>query len=41
MISARIVRDHGGSISVESKPGEGTTFILKLPRLERRIRVLK
>ena len=41
MISARIVRGHGGSISVESKPGEGTTFILKLPRLERRIRVLK
>jgi len=41
MISARIVRDHGGTISVESKPNEGTAFTIKLPRLERRIRVLK
>ena len=41
MISARIVRDHGGTISVESKPDEGTAFTIKLPRLERRIRVLK
>lgn len=41
MVSARIVRDHGGSISAESKPGEGTVFTVKLPRLERRIRELK
>ncbi len=40
MISARIVRDHGGSIAVESKPNEGTTFTIRLPRLERRIRAL-
>lgn len=40
MISARIVRDHGGSIAVESRPNEGTTFTIRLPRLERRIRAL-
>ena len=26
-----IVKTHGGSIAVESKPGAGTTFILRLP----------
>ena len=41
MISSRIVRDHGGTIAAESKVGEGTLFTVKLPRLERRIRVLK
>ena len=41
MVSERIVRDHGGSISAESKPGEGTVFTVRLPRLERRIRELK
>lgn len=40
MITARIVRDHGGTIAVESKPNEGTTFVIRLPRLERRIRAL-
>ncbi len=41
MISSRIVHDHGGTIGVESRLGEGTTFTVKLPRLERRIRELK
>ena len=41
MISQRIVRDHGGSIAVESNPGEGTSFTIRLPRLERRVRELK
>lgn len=41
MISSRIVRDHGGTIDVESAPGTGTTFTIRLPRLERRIRALK
>jgi signal transduction histidine kinase len=41
MISSRIIRDHGGSIAASSAVGEGTTFTVKLPRLERRVRVLK
>ena len=41
MISQRIVRDHGGRIDVESAPGEGTTFTIRLPRIERRVRALK
>ena len=41
MISKRIVTEHGGSVAAESTPGEGTTFTITLPRLERRIRALK
>ena len=41
MISARIVRDHGGTIGATSAPGEGTTFAIRLPRIEKRIRALK
>ena len=41
MISQRIVRDHGGTIDVESARGEGTSFTVRLPRLEKRIRALK
>jgi len=31
MVCYRIMRNHGGRIEVESKPGEGTTFTLLLP----------
>lgn len=41
MISARIVRDHGGSIGVESELGGGTAFTIRIPRIERRIKALK
>ncbi|MFY0575786.1 two-component system sensor histidine kinase NtrB [Cystobacter fuscus] len=30
-ISQRIVKNHGGTLSVRSKPGEGATFIIRLP----------
>ena len=41
MVSKRIVTEHGGTISAESAPGKGTAFTVTLPRLERRVRVLK
>ena len=31
-IVRRIVEDHGGAIDVESKPGEGTTVTILMPR---------
>jgi signal transduction histidine kinase len=30
-LTREVVRAHGGSISVESQPGEGTTFTVVLP----------
>jgi len=41
MVSKRIIADHGGTIAVESAPGEGTTMTIRLPRLEKRVRQLK
>ena len=40
MISRRIVAAHGGEIAVASEEGRGTTFTVRLPRLEKRVRVL-
>jgi signal transduction histidine kinase len=41
MVTDRIVRAHGGTIAAESALGEGTTFTIRLPRIEKRIRTLK
>lgn len=40
MVVERIVRDHGGRLSFESKVGEGTRFRLAFPVIGSRIRVL-
>lgn len=41
MITRRIVSEHGGTISAESKLGSGTLFTIKIPRIEKRVRALK
>jgi PAS domain S-box-containing protein len=41
MIVRRIVEDHGGEIEVASKEGQGACFKVRLPRNERRVRMLK
>ena len=33
-VSQKILREHGGEISVESKPGEGCQFVLAWPRMD-------
>ena len=40
MIVQRIVREHGGTLDVESDTGRGTTVRLKLPLTEKRTRLL-
>ena len=41
MIVQRIVREHGGTIEVESDKDRGTTFRIKLPIQEKRMRLLE
>ena len=40
MIVRRIVEDHGGEIELATKAGQGACFKIRLPRNERRIRML-
>ncbi len=40
MVVQRIIEDHGGEIELASKPDEGTCFKIRLPRNERRVRML-
>ncbi len=41
LIVRRIVREHGGELSIESAEGEGLTLTIRLPYIERRIRMLE
>jgi signal transduction histidine kinase len=41
LIVRRIVREHGGELSIESGPGEGLTLTIRLPYVEKRIRMLE
>jgi signal transduction histidine kinase len=30
-VTQRIIREHGGIVDVQSEPGYGTTFVIRLP----------
>jgi signal transduction histidine kinase len=37
----RIVREHGGELSIESGKGTGLTLTIRLPFIDKRIRMLE
>ncbi len=41
MIVQRIMRDHGGDIGIESRPGKGTRITLRFPRQDQRARMIE
>ena len=41
LIVRRIVREHGGEISIESEEGEGTRITIHLPRHQKNVRLLE
>ncbi|MDX2081171.1 MAG: ATP-binding protein [Terrimicrobiaceae bacterium] len=41
LIVRRIVRAHGGEVILESLPGRGLTLTIRLPRADRRVRLLE
>jgi two-component system, sporulation sensor kinase E len=41
LIVRRIVREHGGELSIESSEGKGLTLTIRLPYIENRIRMLE
>jgi two-component system, sporulation sensor kinase E len=41
LIVRRIVREHGGELSIESSEGKGLTLTIRLPYIEKRIRMLE
>lgn len=41
LIVRRIVREHGGELAIESSEGKGVTLTIRLPHLDRRIRMLE
>jgi signal transduction histidine kinase len=40
LIVRRIVREHGGEMAIESSEGKGLTLTIRLPYLDRRVRML-
>jgi signal transduction histidine kinase len=41
LIVRRIVREHGGELSIESSQGKGLTLTIRLPLIDKRIRMLE
>ena len=41
LIVRRIVREHGGELSIESSQGKGITLTIRLPYLDKRVRMLE
>ena len=41
LIVRRIVREHGGELSIESSEGKGLTLTIRLPHIDRRVRMLQ
>jgi signal transduction histidine kinase len=41
LIVRRIVREHGGELSIESSEGKGLTVTIRLPHIDRRVRMLE
>ncbi|HEX4639611.1 MAG TPA: ATP-binding protein [Chthoniobacterales bacterium] len=41
LIVRRIVREHGGELSIESSEGKGVTLTIRLPHVDRRVRMLE
>jgi len=41
LIVRRIVREHGGELSIESSDGKGLTLTIRLPHVEKHIRMLE
>jgi signal transduction histidine kinase len=41
LIVRRIVREHGGELSIESRAGKGLAVTIRLPHVERRVRMLE
>jgi two-component system, sporulation sensor kinase E len=41
LIVRRIVREHGGELSIESNEGKGLTLMIRLPYIDKRVRMLE
>src|SRR4029077_12614874 len=41
LIVRRIVREHGGELSIESNEGQGLTLTIRLPHIDKRVRMLE